>query len=94
MQSESQNAEKSRGPAGRRRAASVLQFLRGHWRQILRGATLALILILVLQNIEPTRIDVLFWSLPEVPKLVVIIVSIVVGALLWEGLRRSIAKGR
>ena len=89
----SQNGDETRSSRGRQSAAALLHFLREHWRIILRGSLLGLVLILVLQNIEPTRIDLLFWSLPEVPKLVVILASLVVGALLWEGFRRSIAKG-
>jgi uncharacterized integral membrane protein len=86
----SQNGDETRRSRARR---ALRHFLREHWRAILRGSLLGLVLILVLQNIEPTRIDLLFWSLPEVPKLVVILASLVVGALLWESLRRSIARG-
>ncbi len=50
-----------------------------------------LIVVVILQNLEPTDVDLLFWSLPEVPKLVMILVSMVVGAGAWEIVRRAIA---
>lgn len=40
-----------------------------------------LLLIFILQNVEPTTIDILFWSIPEVPKLVIILISFLIGAL-------------
>jgi uncharacterized integral membrane protein len=49
---------------------------------------LALLLTVILQNVEPTRIDILFWSLPAVPKLALIVGSMLVGAALWETARR------
>lgn len=43
-----------------------------------------LIAIIVLQNLETTSIDVLFWSFAALPKLVLIFLSMIVGALAWE----------
>jgi uncharacterized integral membrane protein len=48
-----------------------------------------LILIFIFQNVEPTQLHFLFWSLPELPKLVFILISMALGALLallisWE----------
>ncbi len=48
----------------------------------------ALIAIIVLQNLESTSIDILFWSFAALPKLVLIFVSMVVGAAAWELVRR------
>jgi len=48
--------------------------------------------IVVLQNLEPTRLDVLFWSFAEVPKLALLVGAMVVGALLWEIFRRLILR--
>lgn len=48
--------------------------------------------IIVLQNLEPTSIDVLFWSFPSLPKLVVILLSMLVGAAAWELVRRSLPR--
>lgn len=50
---------------------------------------LLLIAIVIFQNVEPTQVDFLFWSLPSMPKLVLILVSMVAGAVLalvaaWE----------
>lgn len=42
---------------------------------------LALVVTVVLQNAEPTRIRFLFWSFLAVPKLVLILISMVVGAI-------------
>jgi uncharacterized integral membrane protein len=44
--------------------------------------------IIILQNVESTSIDVLFWSVPALPKLVLIFVSMFVGAAAWELTRR------
>lgn len=48
----------------------------------------ALIAIIILQNLETTEIDVLFWSFGALPKLVLIFISMIVGALAWELVRR------
>jgi uncharacterized integral membrane protein len=42
------------------------------------------VLILILQNVEPTGIDVLFWSFASVPKLILILASMVLGVMVWE----------
>ncbi len=47
-----------------------------------------LVAIIVLQNLETTSIDVLFWSFAALPKLVLIFASMIVGALAWELARR------
>ncbi len=47
-----------------------------------------LVAIIILQNLESTSIDVLFWSFAALPKLVLIFVSMVVGAVAWELARR------
>jgi uncharacterized integral membrane protein len=65
------------------RAAFVVR----HWRGILRGLLVALLAVVVLQNVERTRIDVLFWSLAEVPKLVLILASMLIGVGVWEILK-------
>ena len=48
----------------------------------------SLIAIVILQNLESTSIDVLFWSIAAFPKLVLIFLSMVVGAAAWEIARR------
>ena len=47
-----------------------------------------LVTIIILQNLESTSIDVLFWSIADFPKLILIFVSMVVGAAGWELVRR------
>lgn len=66
---------------------SALEFLGDHPAGVAWTVALVLLLVVILQNVEPVRIDVFFWSLPWVPKLVLILVSMAVGALLSEGLR-------
>ena len=48
----------------------------------------ALVAIIVLQNLETTSIDVLFWSIAALPKLVLIFFAMIVGAIAWELIRR------
>ena len=48
----------------------------------------ALVAIIILQNLESTSIDVLFWSVSTLPKLVLICLSMLIGAAMWELLRR------
>ena len=48
----------------------------------------ALVAIIILQNLESTSIDVLFWSVSTLPKLVLICLSMLIGAAIWELLRR------
>jgi uncharacterized integral membrane protein len=49
----------------------------------------ALVAIIILQNLETTSIDILFWSIAALPKLVLIFLSMIVGAAAWELVRRS-----
>lgn len=63
---------------------AVLGFLRSHPAGVAWAVALLLLLVVILQNVEPMRIDLLFWSLPQVPKLVLILVAMAVGAGLME----------
>ena len=47
-----------------------------------------LLAIIILQNLESTSIDILFWSIAALPKLVLIFLSMIVGAAAWEIARR------
>jgi uncharacterized integral membrane protein len=58
-----------------------------HWREILRGLMITVLAVVALQNVEPTRIDVLFWSIAELPKLVLIVASMLIGIAVWEILK-------
>ncbi len=72
------------------RALARLGVLDGDGGELLaQGVGLALIAIVVLQNVESTSLDVLFWTVSELPKLVVIFLAMIVGALVWEILRRT-----
>ncbi|MBI1909167.1 MAG: LapA family protein [Deltaproteobacteria bacterium] len=58
-------------------------------RTIFWGLISLLLLIIILQNVEPTPVDFLFWSLPATPKLLLILISMAAGSLLtlllsWE----------
>jgi uncharacterized integral membrane protein len=48
----------------------------------------ALVVIIILQNLETTSIDILFWTIAALPKLVLIFLSMIIGALAWELVRR------
>ena len=67
---------------------SAAGFAARHPTGLLQVVFFALVVIVVLQNLEPTTIDVLFWSFPGFPKLVLILFSMVVGAVVWEIARR------
>lgn len=62
-------------------------YLGSHPVGVAWAVVLVLLLIVILQNVEPMRIDVLFWSLPAVPKLVLILAAMAVGGGLTEGAR-------
>jgi hypothetical protein len=66
----------------------ALRFVGRHPLGVLQFVFFGLIAIVVLQNLESTSIDVLFWSIPTFPKLVLIFVSMLVGAAAWEVVRR------
>ena len=50
----------------------------------------ALVAVVILQNLETTSIDVLFWSVTALPKPVLIFLSMIVGAAAWELARRLV----
>jgi len=60
-----------------------------HPRGVAQGICFALLAIIVLQNIEPTSVDVLFWTVSELPKLILIFLAMIIGALVWEVVRRT-----
>ena|SRR5699024_4733754 len=63
-------------------------WLRKHPMGAAQIVLVILLAIIVLQNLEPTSIDVLFWTIAWLPKLVVILISMVFGAVVWEWIRR------
>jgi uncharacterized integral membrane protein len=72
----------------KRAATSTGGWLRHHPLGALQAILLILLVIVIAQNLEPTSIDVLFWSAARLPKLVIILISMLLGALLWEAIRR------
>ncbi|HXV35749.1 MAG TPA: hypothetical protein VEC18_01295 [Myxococcota bacterium] len=85
MESEREESASAAEPAWRRCAS----WIAGHPRGLAQGVGLALLAIIVLQNVESTSLDVLFWTVSELPKLVVIFLAMIAGALVWEILRRT-----
>ena len=63
-------------------------FVRRHPIGIVQAVFFLLVVIIILQNLEPTSIDVLFWSVSTLPKLILICFSMLIGAGAWELLRR------
>ncbi len=54
----------------------------GRPRFIIWTIIIVLLVTIMMQNAEPTSIDILFWSLPALPKLVVILISMALGGIL------------
>jgi uncharacterized integral membrane protein len=65
----------------------VLRFLLVHWAGAISGLALLLTAIVIAQNLEPVQFDLLFWSFPALPKLVVMLASMALGAVLAETAR-------
>ncbi len=65
-------------------------FVMRHPGGIAKAIGLLLLAIVVLQNVEPTPLDLLFWQVAEVPKLLLILGSMVLGGIAWELIRRSL----
>ena len=85
--------EETQGESGK--TNGLLMTLRSVGRLIVRNPIRTtqflfffLVGIIILQNLESTSIDVLFWSITSLPKLVLIFLSMVVGAAAWELVRR------
>jgi uncharacterized integral membrane protein len=71
---------------------SNVGFLARHPGGVIQALLFSLVAIITLQNVESTSIDVLFWSVPAFPKLVLIFVSMLAGAVAWELARRWIRR--
>ena len=70
------------------------QWLISHPVGALQLIGLILLIIIVAQNLEPTSIDILFWTLVDIPKLLLLLASMLAGGLIWELLRRSLLRRR
>lgn len=71
--------------------AGAVRFGARHRARIAQVLLFAVVATVVAQNLESTSVDVLFWSITS-PKLVLIVISMLVGAAVWEIVRRSRAK--
>ncbi len=69
---------------------SVGRYVAAHPLGVLQTIFFGLVAVVVLQNLEPTSLDVLFWSIPVLPKLVLVVVAMAIGGLIWEVLRRRL----
>jgi uncharacterized integral membrane protein len=69
-----------------------LRFVTRHPLRVAQAVFFTLVGIVVLQNLESTSFDVLFWSIPTFPKLVLIFLSMGVGAVAWEIARRLLGR--
>lgn len=70
----------------------VARFVARHPLRTVQGVFFAVVIIVVLQNLESTSIDLLFWSIPTFPKLVLILFSMLVGAAAWEIARQLLRR--
>jgi uncharacterized integral membrane protein len=76
-------------PSFLRRLAGVVA---RHPARVAQAIFVALLSIVVLQNLEPTSLDVLFWTFPSLPKLVVFLIVMLAGGVVWEIVRRLIVR--
>lgn len=76
------------------RWTAFFRFAARHPWGVAQGILLALVVVVIFQNIERTTVDFLFWSVASVPKIVLIVVSMLVGGALWEIARRRIGRTR
>jgi len=63
-------------------------------KTIIWGVFIILLLIIILQNVEAVTISVLFWSLPPIPKLVLILVSMLLGSILTLAVRYEMKRNK
>ena len=79
-------------PQRRSLPARSVRFAARHPAGVLQGIFILLVAIVVLQNLEPTSIDLLFWSVASLPKLVLILAAMLAGGALWEIARRLLSR--
>lgn len=84
---ESQPAPEPQSALGR-----IGAFVGRHPTGVLQSILFFLAAVVVLQNVESTSIDVLFWSVHTFPKIVLIFLSMLLGAAVWEVLRRRLGR--
>ena len=79
-----------KGSGQRSLFGSSLQFAARRPGAAALALAVLLLVVIVLQNFEPIEIDLLFWSVARVPKLVLILASMLIGGLVWEVARRRL----
>ena len=84
----------TQGQTGKQDKESVMvrtgRWLASHPLAALQLLLLLLITIIALQNLESTHLNILFWTVMEVPKLFMLLISMLLGGLIWEGIRRQL----
>ena len=80
------------GSARRSLFASSLQLAARRPGAVAQALLALLVVVIVLQNLEPTEIDLLFWTVAKVPKLVLILAAMLIGGLIWEVARRRLLR--
>lgn len=63
-------------------------------KTIIWTIVIVLLGIVIFQNVEPVTLDVLFWSTPPLPKLVFILISMLVGAILTLVIRYELRRNK
>ena len=89
METDTTNKKPSALARGSRKSG---QWLISHPVGALQLLVMFLLIIIVAQNLEPTSIDILFWTLVDVPKLLLLLISMVAGALVWELAKRTLLR--
>ncbi|KGD66428.1 hypothetical protein Y5S_00095 [Alcanivorax nanhaiticus] len=87
-----QNNEAAKSSALARGSRKSGQWLINHPIGAIQLLGLILLVVIVAQNLEPTSIDILFWTLVDIPKLLLLLISMVIGALVWELLKRTLLR--
>lgn len=88
MDTDPQGRARQQSSTLRRTASGALGWVRLHPWGALQILLLLILVVVIAQNLEPTSIDLLFWTVARLPKLLVILISMVIGALIWEAIRR------
>lgn len=81
-------------PQKKSRSKRAGQWFLAHPVGTIQLLLLVLLLVIIGQNMEPTDIDVLLWTWEGIPKLILLLMSMVVGAAGWEALRQLFRRKR
>ena len=63
-------------------------------KTIIWAIVIALLCIIIFQNVEDVTLDILFWSTPPLPKLVFILVAMLLGSLLTLVIRYEMRRNK